>query len=196
MSPGELVGVVADALGIQKNQMIPLDRATAEAGFRTSGGRGASAPRMAPRDAAYVLLTVLCRRTELMAKTVERVAAVHNLKLTSSRRWGTLSDRPMPCAPVKLDVFTFSEAIEHLLGDGFAALDEWIKTTDRKYEIHVNLSTKEGAIRFYEGDQFCELSYENSEKPDLEFTTSKRISSSSLIRISHAFKRDARNDRR
>lgn len=57
-TPGQLVQVMADTLGISKATVTQYDRMLAEKGLRSSGGRGTSAARITSRDAANLLIAL------------------------------------------------------------------------------------------------------------------------------------------
>jgi hypothetical protein len=56
-TPGELSRTVSRLLGISEPTVMVHDRNLALAGFRTKAGRGRSAPKMTPADAAALLIT-------------------------------------------------------------------------------------------------------------------------------------------
>src|SRR5258708_14243115 len=58
-SPGELVDVVARALGVPKATVTNHDRNLLKAGLRTKYGRGWAAANITPRDAAHLLTAIL-----------------------------------------------------------------------------------------------------------------------------------------
>ena len=58
-SPGELVNKMAEVLGVPQPTVVQHDRHLAVAGLRTRGGRGRSAAKMTPRDAAHLLVAVM-----------------------------------------------------------------------------------------------------------------------------------------
>jgi hypothetical protein len=58
-SPGELVAVMADTLGVPTATVAQYDRVLAENGLRSSGGRGLSAAKVTPVDAANLLLAIM-----------------------------------------------------------------------------------------------------------------------------------------
>ncbi|HWM47077.1 MAG TPA: hypothetical protein VNR11_09215 [Xanthobacteraceae bacterium] len=74
MTPSELVSAVAEALNIPEPELVQRDRRLAEAGLRTSGGRGASAPEMGFEDAAKLLIAGLSA-----VKYANTVATVNDL---------------------------------------------------------------------------------------------------------------------
>jgi hypothetical protein len=57
-TPGDLVRVTAAALQIGEGTVAQFDRQLAEGGFRTKGGRGRSAARVLPADAANLLISI------------------------------------------------------------------------------------------------------------------------------------------
>lgn len=72
-SPGELVSKVSDLLGISESTIVQHDRNLVVAGLRSKSGRGTSAARMTPRDAAHLLVAVLgSHHVKDSAQTVRR----------------------------------------------------------------------------------------------------------------------------
>ena len=61
MTPGKLVFVVKDALGVDINAVTQLDQKLAAAGLRSKSGRGPSAADVTARDAATLVLAVLAQ---------------------------------------------------------------------------------------------------------------------------------------
>jgi hypothetical protein len=57
-TPGQLVQVMADALGISKATVIQYDRVLAENGLRSRSGRGTSAAKITSHDAANLLIAL------------------------------------------------------------------------------------------------------------------------------------------
>lgn len=57
-SPGELVRLVSEVLGVPETTVFQYDRILATAGLRVKGGRGRSAAKMTSRDAANLLIGV------------------------------------------------------------------------------------------------------------------------------------------
>jgi hypothetical protein len=58
-TPGDLVKVTAAVLGLPEVYVHSIYRALREAGLVTKGGRGPSAARMSPKDAAALLVAIL-----------------------------------------------------------------------------------------------------------------------------------------
>lgn len=58
-TPGQLVDAIAAATGVPRPTVADYDRRLAESGLRKSGGRGLSAAKMGPEDAAALLLALL-----------------------------------------------------------------------------------------------------------------------------------------
>jgi hypothetical protein len=58
-SPGELVAVMADSLGVPRTTVAQYDRVLAENGLRSSGGRGLSAAQVTAADAANLLIAIM-----------------------------------------------------------------------------------------------------------------------------------------
>ena len=58
-TPGQMVQTMADVLGIPAATVSQYDRQLAEAGLRTTGGRGPSAAKVGATDAANLLIAIL-----------------------------------------------------------------------------------------------------------------------------------------
>lgn len=58
-TPGDLVETISRSLGVPARTVALHDRALAEAGYRKSGGRGRSAAKVGPEDAANLLIAVV-----------------------------------------------------------------------------------------------------------------------------------------
>lgn len=76
-SPGELVRKVAEVLGVPEPTVVVHDRNLVTAGLRTKGGRGRSAAKMTPGDAANLILAVA--GSSMVKDTVETVNDYANL---------------------------------------------------------------------------------------------------------------------
>jgi hypothetical protein len=59
LTPGQLVNAVAIALNVPAETVVQHDRNLVVAGLRTKGGRGHSAPKVTPLDAARLVTAVL-----------------------------------------------------------------------------------------------------------------------------------------
>jgi hypothetical protein len=57
-TPGQLVQVLAEVLGISAATVAQYDRRLAEGGLRSKAGRGTSAAKITPQDAANLLIAV------------------------------------------------------------------------------------------------------------------------------------------
>jgi hypothetical protein len=73
-SPGELIGIVADATGVDYARVFSVHRYLREAGQVTQGGRGSSAARMTFRDAANILIVL---STNTNVKDAAKVLATY-----------------------------------------------------------------------------------------------------------------------
>lgn len=71
MTPGQLIKAVALALDVPEETVFQHDRNLAQAGLRTKGGRGSSAPEVTTIDAARLLVATLAS-----VRTKESVATV------------------------------------------------------------------------------------------------------------------------
>lgn len=58
-TPGQLVKCIATALGIPEPTVVQYDRLLAENGLRSKGGRGTSAAKVTPVDAANLLIAIM-----------------------------------------------------------------------------------------------------------------------------------------
>jgi len=84
-SPAQLVQTVSDATGIPLPTITDIDRRLVKAKLRTLGGRGLSAARMAPLDAARLLTAILgSPQANAAAEAVERYALTRPDKTSSS----------------------------------------------------------------------------------------------------------------
>lgn len=83
-SPGELVWKVSELLGIPEPTIVQHDRNLVVAGLRSKSGRGTSAARMTPCDAARLLVAVLgSDQVKNSAQTVGRYSETRIHKPTS-----------------------------------------------------------------------------------------------------------------
>ena len=72
-TPGELIKAVAVATGTPEPTVTTHDRNLVTAGLRTKGGRGTSAAKVTPRDAAHLLVAILgSERVQDSVETVRR----------------------------------------------------------------------------------------------------------------------------
>ena len=58
-TPGMLVQVMADTLGISAPTVTQYDRVLSENGLRSKGGRGTSAAKVTAKDAANLLIALM-----------------------------------------------------------------------------------------------------------------------------------------
>jgi hypothetical protein len=83
--PAQLVQIVSDATGVPLPTIVDIDRRLVKAKLRTIGGRGLSAARMTPLDAARLLTAVLgSSQANAAADAVERYALTRPDKASSS----------------------------------------------------------------------------------------------------------------
>jgi hypothetical protein len=84
-SPGELVRVISEALGVPEPTVTQHDRNLVIAGLRSKGGRGRSAAKVTARDAAHLLTAVMgSALVKDSVEAVERYGATRIHKDTSS----------------------------------------------------------------------------------------------------------------
>ena len=84
-TPAQLMETISVATGIPLATVIDIDRKLTKAGLRTKGGRGFSAARMTPKDAAHLLTALLAAaQSNEAALAVERYTQTHVDKERSS----------------------------------------------------------------------------------------------------------------
>jgi hypothetical protein len=80
MTPGQLVKAVSIALDVPEETVVQHDRNLVTAGLRTKGGRGPSAPKVTPLDAARLLVATLGSvRTKDSVETVRKFEETKHL---------------------------------------------------------------------------------------------------------------------
>lgn len=89
-TPGQLVKAMAETLGIPVATVTQYDRALAESGLRSKGGRGLSAAKVTASDAANLLIAIL---GSPVAGASVKVAA------DTCRTYGQLPFQPKGSAP-------------------------------------------------------------------------------------------------
>jgi hypothetical protein len=83
-TPGELVEVMAKALGVPAPTVVVHDRNLVIAGLRSKGGRGRSAVHVTERDAAHLLVALLgSAQVRDSVHTVKRYAKTRCVKKSS-----------------------------------------------------------------------------------------------------------------
>ncbi len=81
MSPGVFVKKLARILGLPSKSVVVVDRALLEAGLRSRGGRGRSAPKFTVTDTATLLLAVMA--TPVLVRADEVILAWRRVKSLS-----------------------------------------------------------------------------------------------------------------
>ncbi len=81
MSPGVFVKKLAKVLGLPSKSVVVIDRALLEAGLRSRGGRGRSAPKITVTDTASLLLAVMA--TPVLVRADEVILAWRRVKSLS-----------------------------------------------------------------------------------------------------------------
>ena len=133
-SPAQLVETVSGATGLPLATVVDIDRRLVKAGMRTIGGRGFSAARMTPLNAARLLTAVLASaQSNTSAEAVERYLNTRVDKARSSERLYALTDlADLAALPVR---HSFVDAIAALIASASsgslakliaASTDGWI----------------------------------------------------------------------
>jgi hypothetical protein len=85
-TPAQLVETISGTTGVPLATVIDIDRKLTKAGLRTKGGRGFSAARMTPKDAAHLIMAMLAAsQSNEAAIAVERYAHTRVDKERSSK---------------------------------------------------------------------------------------------------------------
>jgi hypothetical protein len=92
-TPGQLVETMAHVLGVPVATVSQYDRQLAEAGLRSSGGRGTSAARVTATDAANLLIAILGSpisgaSIKAASQTCETVGALPVRRPISTKKFG------------------------------------------------------------------------------------------------------------
>jgi hypothetical protein len=86
-SPGALVKTLADVLGLPEPTVVVHDRNLVVAGLRSKSGRGWSAAKVTPRDAAHLLTAILgSSQVKDSARAVHRYGATRACASTSAQK--------------------------------------------------------------------------------------------------------------
>lgn len=116
-TPGELVKAVAKATGTPEPTVTQHDRNIFIAGLRTKGGRGPSAPKVTPRDAAHLLTALL--GSERVQDSVETVLRYSDTVESHSWRAKTYPKDYKPLDVPPFDTLpedhSFIDALERLI---------------------------------------------------------------------------------
>lgn len=113
-SPGQLVHAMATITNEPEETLVIHDRNLANAGLRTKGGRGWSAAKVTPRDAAHLLIAVMASpRVKDSVATVERYAkSSPRLTDSSPKLFGGLGVSELTDLPAD---HSFIDALERLI---------------------------------------------------------------------------------
>lgn len=170
-TPGDLVKCVSHVTGVAAPTVSQLDRRLFVAGLRTKGGRGPSAAKVTPRDAAHLLLSVIAAdRVMDTERAVKRYAEtiVHDDAST-----GSVRDIGVPEITALAHEHTFIDLIEALIaaaaaGTLHAALGRYYddprgilarqKLPGPEFELSAETPNTVGRLRVF-GDRRCELVY-------------------------------------
>lgn len=128
-SPGELRAKTAEVLGVPEATIIVHDRNLVVAGLRSKGGRGRSAAKVTPTDAANLLIAVSA--SSLVKDTVATVEEYARLPCGGG---GSSGERPGATSSWTLSEFAIPQLTalpaEHALGDALTALIEAARDGD------------------------------------------------------------------
>jgi len=155
-TPGQLVQVMADVLGISKATVVQYDRGLAENGLRSSGGRGTSAAKVTSRDAANLLIALAA--SPLSGSSAKDAAAL-------CMRFASLTSVPVTEAQTtfsKLGLGTLAKlSPAHSFGSALSALVEsagngelldvpehevWVQFVGPKPSAHIVVGSNELGI--------------------------------------------------
>jgi hypothetical protein len=117
MTPGNLVRAVASAFEAPESEVAQYDRRLLEAGLRTTGGRGSSAPDVQAADVVRLVIATLVR--DRHSQTVATVTDWWNLPLVSgepSRKQKAMMP-PRVLAIATANSCTFGAAFTALMDD-------------------------------------------------------------------------------
>jgi hypothetical protein len=183
---------MAEALGRPEKSIVPLDRAAAEAGLRTStGGRGNSAPKMTQVDATALLLMVLTHTSDVSANvTAARVQDMQ--KYTWSTKRGDLA-LPLP----DLVKGSFGLSMTNLIAHG-SDLERWLNggsKGQRHFQLSVDVPDCTPEIAFSQwhdedmGRDFQEIEfYGVHDKTVSPVKTRRYIDATPLLQVSKHFR--------
>ncbi len=113
-SPGELVRVMAEVLGVPKAAVVQHDRNLLLAGKRSKGGRGRSAARVTVSDAANLLIPVAA--ASLIKDTVEAWADYFTLPPDNSDSEKLSWHVPLAKLQALSPTHSFGDAVVALIG--------------------------------------------------------------------------------
>jgi len=119
MTPAALVRAVAKAIDVPESVMIQHDRRLAEAGLRTTGGRGASTRPMTMGDAGKLILAGMSLDRGDYGKTVAIVDGLWNATLQSDSTMPRTLRASFPALSQVIDnpKAIFGDALTKLLWD-------------------------------------------------------------------------------
>jgi hypothetical protein len=116
LTPGQLVNAVAIALNVPAETVVQHDRNLVVAGLRTKGGRGHSAPKVTPLDAARLVVAVLGS-----ARVLDSVETARTFE--QAVYFGQDKERSFDAALMRLpDGHSFVEALAELIADASGPL--------------------------------------------------------------------------
>jgi hypothetical protein len=117
-TPGHLVRVMADILGIPEPTVVQHDRNLAAAGLRSKSGRGLSAARVTSLDAANLLISI-CAASPFGASVKESITTYERFAMLKAHRGAKLEDFSRVAGPLPT---LGSLRKGHLFRDALAAL--------------------------------------------------------------------------
>jgi hypothetical protein len=148
-TPGQLVQAMAGALGIPAVTVTQYDRQLSEAGLRSKGGRGLSAAKVTPTDAANLLIAILgspVSGTSIRgaAEVCKDIGALYNVgQTTNVDGFVDLGLRSLAVLPKK---HTFREALATLI-EG-ASRGESVPSDTGILEVRIYRPDPWASIRF------------------------------------------------
>jgi hypothetical protein len=129
--PAELVEALSKVTGLPLPTVVDIDRRLVKAGLRTRGGRGLSAARMTPLDAARLLTAILgSPQANASAEAVQRYAETHvDRRRSSEGLFGGIEVDNLARLPAR---HSFVDGLAALIGSAANGALEALLTAGRK----------------------------------------------------------------
>jgi hypothetical protein len=186
-TPGQLVETMAHVLGVPVATVSQYDRQLAEAGLRTSTGRGTSAATVTATDAANLLIAILGSpisgaSIKAASQTCETLGALPVRKPISTRKFGKFGFDSLAVLP---RTHNFRDAVSALIGgvgngEPFKKFRNPLRFRDFSFDLNVDSPALSAGLLYSLGPSWplmASLTYglgyksasERTEfKPDLE----------------------------